>query len=136
METKHYVDIAVIIIVAVLGLRGLKNGLIHEIMGVLGIVIGIYCASKYCIDGAKYIELAGLSFENRHVLLMLSFILILSVVWIGFLVLGVIAFCCDFTRDCDYKLFWWLCIFGIKIFCDFMRCCIWADTGWILKRSH
>ena len=91
METKHYVDIAVIIIVAVLGLRGLKNGLIHEIMGVLGIVIGIYCASKYCIDVAKYIELAGLSFENRHILLMLAFILILALVWIGFLVLGVIV---------------------------------------------
>lgn len=91
METKHYVDIAVIIIVAVLGLRGLKNGLIHEIMGVLGIVIGIYCASKYCINGAKYIELAGLSFENRHILLMLAFILILALVWIGFLVLGVIV---------------------------------------------
>lgn len=91
METKHYVDIAVIIIVAVLGLRGLKNGLIHEIMGVLGVVLGIYFASKYCIDGAKYIELAGLSFENRHILLMLAFILILALVWIGFLVLGVIV---------------------------------------------
>lgn len=91
METKHYVDIAVIIIVAVLGLRGLKNGLIHEIMGVLGVVLGIYFASKYCIDGAKYIELAGLSFENRHILLMLAFILILAFVWIGFLVLGVIV---------------------------------------------
>lgn len=90
METKHYVDIAVIIIVAVLGLRGLKNGLIHEIMGVLGVVLGIYFASKYCIDGAKYIELAGLSFENRHILLMLAFILILALVWIGFIVLGVI----------------------------------------------
>lgn len=91
METKHYVDIAVIIIVAVLGLRGLKNGLIHEIMGVLGVVLGIYFASKYCIDGAKYIELVGLSFENRHILLMLAFILILALVWIGFLVLGVIV---------------------------------------------
>ncbi len=91
METKHYVDIAVIIIVAVLGLRGLKNGLIHEIMGVLGVVLGIYFASKYCIDGAKYIELAGLSFENKHILLMLAFILILALVWIGFLVLGVIV---------------------------------------------
>ena len=90
METKHYVDIAVIIIVAVLGLRGLKNGLIHEIMGVLGVVLGIYFASKYCIDGAKYIELAGLSFENRYILLMLAFILILALVWIGFIVLGVI----------------------------------------------
>ncbi|TLE08673.1 CvpA family protein [Helicobacter bilis] len=91
METKHYVDIAVIIIVAVLGLRGLKNGLIHEIMGVLGVVLGIYFASKYCIDGAKYIELVGLSFENRHILLMFAFILILALVWIGFLVLGVIV---------------------------------------------
>lgn len=91
METKHYVDIAVIIIVAVLGLRGLKNGLIHEIMGVLGVVLGIYFASKYCIDGAKYIELVGLSFENRYILLMLAFILILALVWIGFLVLGVIV---------------------------------------------
>ncbi|WP_104717883.1 CvpA family protein [Helicobacter trogontum] len=90
METKHYVDICVVIIVAVLGLRGLKNGLIHEIMGVIGIVLGIYFASRYCVEGARYIELAGLNFENKHVLFMLTFILILACVWIGFLVLGVI----------------------------------------------
>lgn len=85
---NYYTDIGVIVIVAFLGLRGLKNGLILEIMGVIGVVLGIYCASKYCIEGAHYLELAGLKFDNKNVLWMLSFILILAVVWIGSLVVG------------------------------------------------
>lgn len=88
MDTKYYIDIGVIVIVAFLGLRGLKNGLILEIMGVVGVVIGIYCASKYCVDGAHYLELAGLEFDNKNVLWILSFILILAAVWIGSLVIG------------------------------------------------
>ena len=88
MDTKHFIDIGVIVIVALLGVRGLRNGLIHEIMGVVGVVLGIYFASKYCIEGAYYLELAGLKFENKHVLWMLSFILILAVIWIGSLVIG------------------------------------------------
>lgn len=90
METRHYVDIGVIIIVALLGLRGLRNGLIHEIMGVIGVVLGIYFASRYCVEAGRYIELAGLTFDNEHVLWTLAFILILAIVWIGFLLLGAI----------------------------------------------
>lgn len=91
METKHYVDIGIIIIIAFLGLRGLRNGLIHEIMGVIGVILGIYFASKYCVTFAHYLNLAGLNFENKHVLWLLAFILILAAIWIGSLVVGSIV---------------------------------------------
>lgn len=91
METNYYVDIGIVAIVAFFGLRGLRSGLILEIMGVIGVVLGIYCASKYCVDGAKYLELAGLKFENKNILWTLSFILILALIWIGSLVVGSIV---------------------------------------------
>lgn len=85
-----YIDIGVIVIVLILGIRGLTNGLIHEIMGVIGVVLGIYLASRYCVEVGHYIELAGLEFQNHTILWTLGFIIILSVIWIGFLVLGAI----------------------------------------------
>ncbi len=94
METSNYIDIGAIVIVMILGIRGLKNGLIHEIMGVIGVVLGIYLASKYCVDFSYYIKLAGLELENETMLWTLAFIIILSVVWIGSLIIGYIISSC------------------------------------------
>lgn len=91
METSHYIDIGVVIIVLLLGLRGLRNGLVYEIMGFVGIVIGVSLASSYCVEASYYLELAGLKFDNKSVLYTLTFILILFVILIGFLVIGMLT---------------------------------------------
>ncbi|RDU66374.1 CvpA family protein [Helicobacter didelphidarum] len=88
MTTANYIDIGILIIILLLGIRGLKNGLIHEIMGVIGIVLGIFIASKYCLQVGHYLKLAGLDFENETIIWTLAFILILSCIWIAFLVVG------------------------------------------------
>ncbi len=94
MGSSGYVDIGVIIVVLLLGIRGLKNGLIHEIMGVIGVVLGIYLASRYCVEISHYLRLAGLEFGNETILFTLSFIIILSIVWIGSLFIGYIVSSC------------------------------------------
>ncbi|RDU72606.1 CvpA family protein [Helicobacter aurati] len=88
MESVHYIDIGVTIIVLLLGLRGLKNGLVHEVASMLGIVLGIYLASQYCVDLSKYLKYAGLEFQNETVLWSLTFVIIFALMWIGFLVVG------------------------------------------------
>lgn len=88
MSSGDYIDIGVLVIIVILGLRGLGNGLIHEAMGTLGVVLGFFCASHFCANGAEYLELAGLELDNKMILLTFAFLLILAVVWIGFLAFG------------------------------------------------
>lgn len=90
MVSSDYIDIGVIVIILLLGLRGLKNGLIHEIMGVIGVALGIFLASRHCIEVSHYLELAGLHFQNETIIWTLAFVLILSCIWIGALVIGAI----------------------------------------------
>ncbi|RDU61236.1 CvpA family protein [Helicobacter sp. MIT 14-3879] len=90
MEFANYIDIGIIVIVLLLGLRGLKNGLVHEIMSMVGVILGIYLASKYCVELSKYLKLAGLELQNETILWSLAFIIIFSFIWIGFLVVGTV----------------------------------------------
>lgn len=90
MSAQNYIDIGIIVIILILGLRGMQNGLIQEIAGLLGFVLGIYLATRYFGDVAKYIKYSGLEFENESISLILAFVLILSVVWIGLLVIGAV----------------------------------------------
>ena len=88
MSVENYIDIGVVVVLLVFGIRGMQNGLIAEIMGVVGVVLGVFLASKYYILGAEYIEKAGLTFENSSILWILSFVLILSLVWILCVIIG------------------------------------------------
>lgn len=84
-----YVDIGFFVIVILLALRGLKTGFVHEFMGTLGVALGVFLASSYCVEASKYLSYAGLEFKNVIVLYTISFVIILAVVWILSLIIGI-----------------------------------------------
>ena len=88
MNSISYLDIGIAVVVLALGLRGLRNGFISEVMGLVGVVGGIYLASRFFQNLAHYLELAGLSFQNETILWALAFIIILSLFWIACMVLS------------------------------------------------
>ena len=56
MSVENYIDIGVVVVLLVFGIRGMQNGLIAEIMGVVGVVLGVFLASKYYLLGALSIQ--------------------------------------------------------------------------------
>ena len=71
-----------------LGLKGILNGLFKEIFGLLGIVGGVFIASKYANDGASFIQNTFYKIENESLASFAGFLAILVIFWIVCLLLG------------------------------------------------
>lgn len=90
MSAQNYIDIGVIVVVLILAIRGMQNGLIQETAALIGFVLGIYLATKYFSLGAEYLAYTGLKFENESISWILSFIIILSLIWVLCIVIGAV----------------------------------------------
>lgn len=90
MEDINYLDILVIALVAILGFKGILNGLVKEFFGLFGIVGGVYVASRYSDSLSLAIESLYL-FENKTATLLAGFVVILVLFWIGALIVGKIV---------------------------------------------
>jgi membrane protein required for colicin V production len=54
-------DIVILIILGVFGVKGLFKGLISEVFGILGLILGYLLAFQYYTTGAKVLEYFGIS---------------------------------------------------------------------------
>jgi len=84
----NYFDITIGAIVLILGIKGFMNGLIKEIFGLVGLVAGVYMASRLSDDAATFIDSNFIHIENTALLKLLGFLAILTVVWLGATILG------------------------------------------------
>lgn len=76
------IDIIIILFIAYSAYRGYHNGLIVELCGVLGIIIGAYVAYRFCGQLAQHIDLP------REVAQILAFVAILVVIIILVVIFG------------------------------------------------
>lgn len=84
----YWFDAFIIGFTLLLGLKGILNGLFREIFGLLGIVGGVFVASKYANDGASFIQNTFYRIENESLASFAGFLAILIVFWIACLLLG------------------------------------------------
>lgn len=84
----NYFDITIGAIVIILGIKGLMNGFIKELFGLLGLVGGVYLASRFSQDAAAFINDNFVKIDNTALLTLLGFLAILIVIWVGATVLG------------------------------------------------
>ncbi|PAF42450.1 CvpA family protein [Helicobacter sp. 11S02596-1] len=85
-----YIDFILIIIIVIIGLRGFYNGFINEIAGVLGIILGVFFASRFASHMGNWFTQNIHNFHSASVASLIGFVIILAVIWITFLILGVI----------------------------------------------
>lgn len=82
-------DIIVIALVVILGLKGLMKGFIKELFGLIGIVGGVFVASRMAKDVGDLV--AGVfALENENTILLAGFIVGLILFWILAYLLGTI----------------------------------------------
>jgi membrane protein required for colicin V production len=87
MEWMNWLDIVIIVILAIQTITGLTQGLIKALLGLIGLIVGIFLAGRF------YEDLAGSLFSfisNPDAANVAAFIAILIVVWAIFSIVATI----------------------------------------------
>jgi membrane protein required for colicin V production len=84
----NYFDVTISAIIIILGIKGFMQGFIKEIFGLLGLVGGVYFASRLSDKAAAFIDTNFLHLENASLLKLIGFLAILIVIWVGATLLG------------------------------------------------
>ncbi len=84
----NYFDVTIGAIVLILGIKGLINGFIKEVFGLVGLVAGVYFASRFSETAATLIDTNFLHLENTSLLKLIGFLAVLTIIWVGATLLG------------------------------------------------
>ncbi len=90
MMDFNYFDVTISAIVLILGIKGFMQGFIKEVFGLLGLVAGVYFASRLSEKAASFIDTNFLHLENTSLLQLIGFLAILILIWTGATILGAI----------------------------------------------
>jgi membrane protein required for colicin V production len=85
-----YFDIIVSIVVLFLGLKGIINGFFKELFGLLGIIGGIFIASRVGDDVGQLISDSVFKFENSAAIGFTGFLVTLAAFWLLMVFVGLI----------------------------------------------
>jgi len=86
----NYFDIIVAVIIVLLGLKGIFNGFFKELFGLIGIVGGIFIASRFGDITGKYLSDMVFHFSNQSAVNFTGFLVTLIGFWIVMIILGVL----------------------------------------------
>lgn len=81
-------DIIIAAIVLLLGIKGFMHGFIKEMFGLVGLIGGVYFASRLSGTAAELIEQNFFQLENDALLKLIGFISILLIIWLSISILG------------------------------------------------
>ncbi len=84
----NYFDVTIASIVVILGIKGMMNGFVKELFGLLGLVGGVYIASRSANTAAAFIDKNFYHTDNATLLQLIGFVAILAIVWIAAVALG------------------------------------------------
>lgn len=90
MMDFNYFDVTIAAIVLILGIKGFMQGFIKEVFGLVGLVAGVYFASRLSETAASFIDTNFLHLENASLLRLIGFMVILIAIWTGATILGAI----------------------------------------------
>lgn len=84
----NYFDVIIATIVLLLGIKGFMHGFIKEVFGLVGLIGGVYFASRLSGTAAAFIDTNFLHLENQALLKLIGFLAILIVIWLSATVVG------------------------------------------------
>lgn len=84
----NYFDLVVAVIILLLGLKGILNGFFKELFGLIGIVGGIFIASRVGTDVGTFLNDNIFHFESQAVIAFSGFLLTLALFWLAMVGLG------------------------------------------------
>ena len=84
----NYFDLVVAVIILLLGLKGILNGFFKELFGLIGIIGGIFIASRVGTDVGTFLSDNIFHFESHAVISFSGFLLVLALFWLAMVGLG------------------------------------------------
>ncbi len=84
----NYFDLVVAIIVLLLGLKGILNGFFKELFGLIGIIGGIFIASRTGDDVGEFLNENIFHFQSHAVVSFSGFLLTLALFWLAMVGIG------------------------------------------------
>jgi len=86
----NYFDLIVSIVILLLGLKGIINGFFKEVFGLIGIVGGIFVASRLGDSVGQFLSDLIFNFENSSAISFSGFLTTLAIFWLIMIVVGLI----------------------------------------------
>jgi colicin V production protein len=88
MEISSWIDIAVVALTLILGVKGIINGLIKELFGLIGLIGGLVIATRFSDVAEKFINENIYKFDNGSMLQFVAFVSLWIVFWLICLLIG------------------------------------------------
>lgn len=88
MMDFNYFDVVIATIVLLLGIKGFMHGFIKEIFGLIGLIGGVYFASRLSGTAAEFIDTNFIHLENQALLKLIGFLAILILIWLSATIVG------------------------------------------------
>jgi len=86
----NYFDVTLGMIIIILSIKGFMNGFVKELFGLLGLVGGIFVASRMSDEAAKFIDINVYHLSSPSALKLIGFISILGTIWGVCVILGIL----------------------------------------------
>jgi len=90
MDGINYFDVIVLALITIIGLKGILRGFIKELFSLIGLVGGVYVASRTAYSVGELLK-TPLGLTNDNTISLLGFILSLVGFWVLTYVLGIIV---------------------------------------------
>jgi len=88
MENVSLLDLISIALILFLGIKGFFRGFVKETFGLIGIIGGIYVASRYAQPLGLYLDVNFLHLQNKGSLYLIGFIASLIAFWLVAVMVG------------------------------------------------
>jgi membrane protein required for colicin V production len=86
----NYFDLVVSIVILLLGLKGIINGFFKEIFGLIGIIGGIFIASRVGDAVGEYLSDLIFKFDNTSAISFTGFLATLAIFWLLMIIAGML----------------------------------------------
>jgi len=84
----NYFDIVIAAVILLLGLKGIVNGFFKELFGLIGIIGGIFIASRFGDEVGTYLSDMALKLQSQAAISFTGFLATLAAFWLVMIILG------------------------------------------------